>query len=210
MCRRRITETDLEQDNKTIYQTAVKAITALSENYEGFHTYRPAIKPSTLTPLINYMGTSGYYNPYTGEAQMDYNLPVFLKPFVACHEMSHQMGFAPEDEANFAGYMAGIHSSDRLLRYSAYYLGVQEFMLTLWRQDTVARKVLIKRISQPVMNDFKIERQYWLSYESKLGVLSSLFYDDFLKANNQPQGLDTYNQMVRLVMGWYRKNRSVQ
>ncbi len=209
-CRQRISDADLEQDNKTIYQTAVKAVMALSENYEGFHAYRPAIKPSTLTPLINYMGTSGYYNPYTGEAQMDYNLPVFLKPFVACHEMSHQMGFAPEDEANFAGYMAGVHSSDRLLRYSAYYLGVQEFMFTLWRQDSVARKTLIKRISPSVMNDFKIEREYWLSYQSKLGVLSSLFYDDFLKANNQPQGLDTYNQMVRLVMGWYRKNRSIQ
>jgi len=37
--------------------------------------------------------------------------------------------------------------------------------------------------------------------------LSSLFYDDFLKVNNQPQGLNTYNQMVRLVMGWYKKNK---
>src|SRR5438445_867573 len=119
--------------------------------------------------------------------------------------MVHQMGFGPEGEANVGGFMAGIHSNDCLLRYSADYLGVQEFMFALRRQDSTARKELRTHISQPVLNDFKTERTYWLSYESKLGVLSSLFYDDFLKVNNQPQGLNTYNQMVKLVMGWYRQ-----
>jgi hypothetical protein len=209
-CRSRVTAADLQQDNKTIYQTAIKAINSLSENTGGFHTYKPDIKPSLLSGLLNYMGTSGYYNPFTTEAQINYQAPMFLKPFVACHEMSHQMGFGPEDEANFAGFMAGIRSNDHLLRYSAYYLGVQEFMFALRMQDSVARKELRKNISQPVMADFKTEREYWQSYESKLGVLSSLFYDDFLKANNQPQGLNTYNQMVILVMGWYKKNNLIR
>jgi hypothetical protein len=206
-CRSRVTAADLQQDNKTIYNTAIKAVTALSVNSGGFYTFKPEIKPSILSTLLNYMGTSGYYNPFTTEAQINYQMPIFLKPFVVCHEMSHQMGFGPEDEANFAGFIAGIHSQDRLLRYSAYYLGVQEFMFALRRQDSIASKELRKNISQPVLNDFKTERTYWLSYEGRLGVLSSLFYDDFLKANNQPQGLNTYNQMVRLVMGWYKKNK---
>jgi sorbitol-specific phosphotransferase system component IIC len=209
-CRARVTAADLQQDNKTIYQTAAKAVATLSANSKGFYTFKPDIKPSILSPLLNYMGTSGYYNPFTSEAQINYQMPVFLKPFVACHEMSHQMGFGPEDEANFAGFMVGIHSQDRLLRYSAYYLGVQEFMFALRRQDSIARKELRKNISTPVLNDFKTERKYWSSYQSKLGVLSGLFYDDFLKANNQPQGLNTYNQMVRLVMGWYKKNNRVR
>jgi len=204
-CRAKVTTSDLQQNNKAVYTSAINAVNALSAGSNNFHTYKPAIKPSILTPLLNYMGTSGYYNPFTTESQIDYQMPVFIKPFVACHEMSHQMGFAPEDEANFAGFIAGINSSDRLLRYSAYYVGVQEFMFALRQQDSVARKELRKNISQTVLDDFKTERNYWLSYESKLGVLSSLFYDDFLKANNQPQGLNTYNQMVRLVMGWYKR-----
>jgi hypothetical protein len=206
ICKARLTTADLKQSNTAIYETATKAITQLSDSSKEFYTYKPRIKPSMLTPLMNYMGTSGYYNPFTSEAQLDYQMPVFLRPFVACHEMSHQMGFGPEDEANFGGFMAGIHSKDRLLRYSAYYLGVEEFMFALRQQDSLARKELRKNISPPVLTDFKTERLYWLSYESKLGVLSSLFYDDFLKANNQPQGLNTYNQMVTLVMGWYKKN----
>lgn len=208
-CRTRVTEADMHQDNKTIYATAVNAVLLLSSASDNFHTFKPQIKPSLLTPLMNYMGTSGYYNPFTTEAQMDYDLPAFIKPFVACHEMSHQMGFGPEDEANFGGFIAGTQSKDRLLRYSAYYVGVQEFMFALRRQDSLARKELRKNISPDVLNDFKKERQFWLVYESKLGVLSSIFYDDFLKANNQPQGLNTYNQMVRLVMGWYKRKPAV-
>ena len=204
-CRSRVTTADLKQDNKTIYATAVSAVLSLSATSNNFHTFKPHLKPSLLTPLMNYMGTSGYYNPFTTEAQIDYDLPVFVKPFVACHEMSHQMGFGPEDEANFGGFIAGTRSKDRLLRYSAYYVGVQEFMFALRRQDSLARKELRKNISPEVLNDFKTEREFWLSYESKLGVLSSIFYDDFLKANTQPQGLNTYNQMVGLVMGWYKR-----
>ncbi|RYZ93111.1 MAG: DUF3810 family protein, partial [Sphingobacteriaceae bacterium] len=45
---------------------------------------------------------------------------------------------------------------------------------------------------------------YWQYYEGRLEVISSIFYDKFLKANNQPQGLLTYNQMITLVMAWYR------
>lgn len=210
ICRNRVTKADLQQGNQVIYNTATRAIIVLSDSSTGFHTYKPQIKPSILTALMNYMGTSGYYNPFTSEAQINYQMPVFLKPFVACHEMSHQMGFGPEDEANFAGFIAGTHSKDRLLRYSAYYLGVEEFMFALRQRDSIARKELKKHISQPILNDFKTEREYWLSYEGKLGVLSSLFYDDFLKANNQPQGLNTYNQMVTLVMGWYKKNNLIR
>jgi hypothetical protein len=204
-CRANMATSDLHQDNSTIFNTAIAAVKSLSAKSNDFHTYKPAIKASMLSPLLNYMGTSGYYNPFTTESQIDYQMPVFVKPFVACHELSHQMGFATEDEANFAGFVAGIRSKDRLLRYSAYYVGVQEFMFALRMQDSVARKELRKRISKPVMDDFKTEQTYWLSYESKLDVISSIFYDDFLKANNQPQGLDTYNQMVRLVMGWYKR-----
>lgn len=208
-CRSRVRGNAMQPGNKIIYHTAIKAITALADSSAYFVSYSPDIKSSLLTPIINYLGTSGYYNPFTAESQINYQMPVFLRPFVACHEMAHQMGYGPEDEANFVGFLAGIRSDDRLLRYSAYYQGVQEFMFALNQQDSLARKELRKRISPVVMNDFKSERNYWLSYEGKIDVISSFFYDSFLKANNQPQGLRTYNQMIWLVMGWYRKNKLI-
>jgi hypothetical protein len=204
-CRARVTPADLSQSNSRIYQTAIQAISKLSHDSVNFHTYNPDIKPSMLTFLLNYIGTSGYYNPFTGESQLNYQMPVFNRPVVACHEMSHQMGYGAEDEADFSGFLAGTGSHDRLLRYSAYHLAVDEFMHALYYRDSLANKALRPRVSAAVHNDFKIERAYWLSYQNKAEILSSIFYDKFLKVNNQPQGLETYNRMVLLVMALYAK-----
>jgi len=204
-CRSRLTPKDLAESNDFIYQAATEAIRRLSSDPVQFRTFNPGIKPSILTPLLNYIGTSGYYNPFTSEAQMNYQMPIFTRPVTACHEMSHQMGFAAEDEANFVGFLAGINSRDRLLRYSSYHLAMGEFMYALYYRDSLLNKELKSRELPAVHNDFKTERAYWLSYQGKIGILSSIFYDRFLKANNQPQGLKTYNRMVLLVMAMYRE-----
>jgi len=206
--RSRVTASDLSQSNRTIYETAERCMEKLSHDSVNFRAYSPGVKPSLLTPLLNYMSTSGYFNPFTGEAQINYQMPVFDRPVTACHEMSHQMGFGTEDEANFGGFIAGIGSSDRLLRYSAYHLATDEFMHALRYRDTAANNELKPRVSEAVRNDFKAERKYWLSYQSRISLLSSIFYDKFLKANNQPHGMGTYNRMVMLVMSLYRKPHS--
>jgi hypothetical protein len=203
--RARLTAGDTLQSNKAIGLTATQAVKVLSASSANFFTYNPNIKLSLFTPLLNYIGTSGYYNPFTTEAQMNYEMPFFLRPFVACHEMSHQMGYGAEDEANFVGFLAGVKSNDRLLRYSAYHEAVDEFMHDLMMRDTVLHQQLKAKVSHAVHHDFKVERQFWLAHIGKIDAISSLFYDNFLKANNQPQGMMTYNRMIRLVMAWYYK-----
>jgi hypothetical protein len=203
--RARLTHPDTAQNNTQIYKTALLAIKKLSADSANFRTYYPGIKSSLLTPIINYLTTSGYYNPFTGEAQMNHRMPLFARPAVACHELSHQTGFGAEDEANFAGFLAGINSPDRLLRYSAYQLALGECMQAMRRRDTLLSNELKTNISPKVRYDFITERRYWLSFHGKAGILSSMFYNDFLKANNQPMGMDTYNEMVLLLVTWYKK-----
>jgi len=200
--RDRVTAADTAQTNGALYRAAEKAVISLSADSVNFRASHPDIKPSLITFLLNYIGTSGYYNPFSFEAQINYQMPVFNRPFVACHEMSHQMGYAAEDEADFAGFIIAVKSRNRLLRYSAYHLAVEEFMHSLLRRDTAAYKELRTRISVKVRKDFAVERAYWLAYENRLSVITSVFYDGFLKANNQPSGLQTYNRMVLLVMAW--------
>ncbi|MBE9585238.1 DUF3810 domain-containing protein [Mucilaginibacter sp. JRF] len=203
--RQKLSAADMARPNDSIYNSAQQALKNLSDSSSQFKTFNPGVKPAMLTFVINYLGTSGYYNPFTGEAQINYQMPVYMRPFVACHELSHQVGFGPEDEANFAGFLAGIKSKDKLLRYSAYYTGMEEFMYALRAADTTSFKLFKKRISKNVMADLKAEREYWQYYEGKLDAISSIFYDKFLKVNNQPQGLLTYNQMINLAMAWYKK-----
>lgn len=203
--RNALTQADLQQKNKLIYQSAVNAIDTLSGTSPQFKTFIPGVKPSIISPLLNYLSTSGYYNPFTGEAQINWQMPVFDRPFTACHEMSHQMGFGREDEANFVGYLAGIHSHNRLLKYSAYYEGATEFLHYLYRRDTTAHHQLKALLNASVKQDLKADSAYWESYAGQIGIVSGRLYDNFLKANNQPAGLRTYNRMIRLTMAWYRR-----
>ncbi|OKS88528.1 DUF3810 domain-containing protein [Mucilaginibacter polytrichastri] len=208
--RNALTTADLHQQNSAIYSTAVNAIDTLAGTSAHFKTFMPGVKPSLISPLLNYLSTSGYYNPFTGEAQINWQMPVFDRPFTACHEMSHQMGFGREDEANFVGYLAGIHSSNRLLKYSAYYEGTIEFLHYLYRRDTTAHHQLKAMLNASVKQDLKTDSAYWEGYAGQIGLISGRFYDSFLKANNQPAGLRTYNRMIRLTMAWYRKKERGQ
>lgn len=203
--RARLKHEDTLQNNSQIYNNALHAIKKLSADSANFRTYYPGIKSSMLTPVINYLATSGYYNPFTGESQINYQMPVYARPVVACHELSHQTGFGAEDEANFAGFLAGINSHDRLLRYSAYQLALGECMQAVRRRDTLINNELRTHVSQKVRGDFIAERMYWMSFRGKAGMISGMFYNDFLKANNQPMGMDTYNQMVLLLVNWYKR-----
>jgi hypothetical protein len=189
---------DLNQSNDRIFKTASQAI-------KKFGASKPMAKASLTGPILSYLGTAGYYNPFTGEAQINALMPVYLRPFVACHEMAHQNGYGAENEANFVGFIAGIHSDNRLLKYSSYYLATQEFLTAIWATDSNAFQTLRNRISPKVLSDFKSENEYWKSYRGATSKLSSIFYDNYLKANNQPEGLRTYNKMIRLSMAYYKK-----
>ncbi|QQL48917.1 DUF3810 domain-containing protein [Mucilaginibacter ginkgonis] len=203
--RSRINIADLETSDDSIYTTSAEAIRNIAPISSKFKVYLPAVKSSLLSPLLNYMGTSGYFNPFTGEAQVNRLMPVFDKPFTACHEMSHQMGFGREDEANFVGYLAGVNSKNELLKYSAYYEATIEFLRYLHRRDTTSYKLLKSMLSDAVKHDLKTDSLYWTRYSGPLGDMSGRFYDSFLKANKQPAGLRTYNRMIRLTMSWYKK-----
>lgn len=196
---------DFRVEKQQIVDPAIKAIVGLSTFDPPLIAIRPFAKSSLLSPLLNYIGTSGYYNPFTGEAQFNSLMPVFTQPFVACHEMAHQMGFGAEDEANFAAFIAGKSSDNNLLRYSTYYLASQEFMNEVWRTDSTAFRQMKNKISPAVIRDLEIEREYWTKYQGGAARLSSIFYDNYLKANKQPEGLKTYNRMIKLSMAYYKK-----
>lgn len=200
---------DLHQNNSEIYGHALNVVNELGGTSAKFKPIGDRVKPSMFSHLLNYLGTSGYYNPFTSEAQLNYLMPIVDKPFVACHEMGHQTGWAREDEANFAGYLAGTNAKDRLLRYSSYYAGIAEFMRYLHRRDTTAHHMLRARISPLVFQDFKTDSAYWTKYQGGAEVVSGIFFDKFLKANNQPHGLRTYNRMIILTMSYYRKRYKV-
>ena len=84
--------------------------------------FYPSVKFSFYGYLANYLGFSGYYNPFTGEAQVNTTVPRFVQPFTTCHEIGHQLGYAKEKEANFCGFLATKSSPDPAFRYSCIWI----------------------------------------------------------------------------------------
>ncbi len=195
----------LTTDNETLLQHSLEAVRKLAGSSNDFRPIRPKVKVSLISVPVSYLGTAGYFNPFTSEAQINGIMPVWLKPLTACHEMAHQMGFGREDEANFVGFLAAKDSREPLVKYSAYYMAAGEFLFDVMLRDSVAFLQLRSRISAPVLRDYENDREFWLSYRGAAGQVSSIFYNNYLKLNNQPEGLRTYNRMVGLTLAWYKK-----
>jgi len=63
------------------------------------------VKATLFNLLADYVGFTGYFNPFTAEGQVRTDMPGLELPFVACHETAHMLGFASESEANLIGYL---------------------------------------------------------------------------------------------------------
>lgn len=165
----------------------------------------PSVKPSLYSYLGNYLGYSGYYNPFSGEAQVNTTVPVTLQPFTTSHEIGHQLGFAKENEANFAGYLAARVSPDAAVQYSVYFDLYIYASKNLAQRDTALARVLHEQLPPLVRKDLRELRAFYSKYENPIEPIIHLLYGKYLKANEQPQGILSYDEVIAWVIAYYRK-----
>jgi hypothetical protein len=164
-----------------------------------------SVKASLFSYLGDYLGYTGYYNPFTGEAQVNTTVPVFVLPFTTCHEMGHQLGYAKENEANFAGYLSGKSSADPSFTYSVYFdlynYGIRE----LYGRDSTLALALNKQKPVQVKKDILVLRQFYAAYENPIEPYIRKLYGQYLKANEQPSGMQSYNEVMAFLVAYYKK-----
>ncbi|MER3465088.1 MAG: DUF3810 domain-containing protein, partial [Chitinophagaceae bacterium] len=114
-------ERDKLNNNRLLFNRADSVYRQTVNSYSFLSYPPPSQKPSMFSSIGHYFGFTGYYNPFTGEAQLKTTVPVFLKPFIICHEMGHQLGYAKENEANFISYLSCKSSTDVDFKYSVYF-----------------------------------------------------------------------------------------
>ncbi|MFZ9589774.1 MAG: DUF3810 domain-containing protein [Chitinophagaceae bacterium] len=184
-------------------------ITSAYEKLSKLHpqlTYHPSsFKSSLFGVLGNYMGYGGYYNPFTGEAQINDHMPSFMLPYIAVHEVAHQLGYAKESEANFIGYLAAMHSGDSVLQYSA---NLEMFLYAnraLRRFDSTLAKQNMVRLSPRVKKDLADYKVFAEKYYGPVDKFVTWFYTGFLNFNNQPEGMMSYNRGMLYTMRYLKK-----
>jgi hypothetical protein len=172
----------------------------------AFLAYSPSsIKPSLVGFLGKYVGFQGYYNPFTGEGQVKTSIPVFLQPFVTCHEIAHQLGYAKENEANFAGYLACKESASVDFRYSAYYDVYQYAIREMYTMNFKRGAQLDSTLHPIVRRDRREYNRYLFRIQNRVAPLMLRMYDGYLRMNNQPKGYRTYNEVVTWLVAYYKK-----
>jgi hypothetical protein len=178
----------------------------LTESGFPFLAYRTAsLKPSIYSYLGNYLGFSGYYNPFSGEAQVNTTIPAFVQPFVSCHEIGHQLGFAKENEANFAGFLSARGSINPAFRYSVYFDMYSYALSELYRRDSTGAKQIHQSLDPQVRKDYATMQQFFGRFQNPVEPIIRALYGRYLKANDQPGGLRSYNQVVAMLVAYKRK-----
>jgi len=162
------------------------------------------IKEPISSKLISYFTVSGYFNPFTSEVQVNQEIPVASYPFVSVHELAHQMGIGFEDDCNFIAFRKLMHDKNLWYQYSAYYSALESLFRPIYDDKELLEKYRMM-LSADVRNDFKEERAFWMSYSNWLDKFFALFYDGYLKHNNQPEGLSRYSMMARLIVAWEKQ-----
>lgn len=194
------------QQKRQLFSEAALAYQAAALKYP-FLQYQPrSVKPSLYSYAGNYFGFQGYYNPFSGEGQVNTTIPVFLQPYVTTHELAHQLGYAKESEANFVGYLACKEHPTSFFRYSVYldmYLYAQT---QLYYMDSVRANNLRKLTPPSILDDIEELKKFYRAYQSPLEDIVTWGYDYFLQANQQPQGKKSYGQVTAWLLAWVRKN----
>ena len=190
--------------NEQVFEMNLNGYKTLSNQYPFFEYTNPSIKKSLFSLPLTYMGFGGYLNPFTNEAQVNYLMPMYDSPTTSCHEMAHQMGFASESECNFIGFMASVKNDDLYFKYSGYSFALR-YCLGNWQiRDEKVFDDLLKTVHPGILKNYKESEDFWRQYDTFIDKGFHIFYDNFLKFNQQKDGMESYSKFVNLMVNYFK------
>lgn len=195
-------EKDFSHLNNVVYDD-FKSVFA---EYPFLETYYSRTKPIFISKFFTRMEITGIFAPFTYEANVNVSIPVISAPFTIAHEISHQIGIAFEDEANFIAYIVCEKSDNIEVKYSGTFEALL-YTLNSLKKNTEVYDKLIASLSEDVKNDIKKYYEFWSTYENTpISNAATKVNDTYLKANNQADGVQSYSRVVKLITLYTLKN----
>lgn len=191
--------------DKELFRKVSQTYESLAKEYPFLSCQPASIKSSMWGWFGNYAGFTGYYNPFTGEAQVNTTVPEFLQPFTSCHEVAHQLGYAKEMEANFVGFLAARSSRDTLFHYSVYLDLFVYANRNLFMNDSISARLYAKELDTAVKADIMEWRRFNRKHQGQLEPMVRWAYGKYLQSNQQPNGMSSYDEVTGFLIAYYRK-----
>ena len=173
---------------------------SISDEYPMFAGEYSAPKPVYASELMNYTQITGIYMMFTAEANVNVAATTPLILATACHEAAHQRGFAREDEANFISYLVCREGGDAYFEYSGMLLALINAMNKLYAADSDRYFELRATYSQDLNDDLAYHSAFWDKYEGPVAEKVESVNNNYLKSNNQQDGVKSYGRMVDLLL----------
>ncbi len=153
--------------------------------------------------LMSYMGITGIYTFYTGDANVNSAYPMYDMIFTSAHELAHQRGISRENEANFIGYLATRESDDAYIRYAGA-LSMYEYIgNALYRTNKERYKEINAELSSLARGDILASYEVTQKYgDTFIADISSFVNDLFLKSNGTA-GVVSYGRVVTLTVRYF-------
>ncbi|PKQ46033.1 DUF3810 domain-containing protein [Confluentibacter flavum] len=199
------TKIDLPYSKSDVLGLAPLGYKNLKNVFPDLEYHPKSVKKSLFSYPLTYMGFTGYLNPFTNEAQVDALIPIYLFPTTTSHEIAHQLGYAAENEANFIGCLAAINHDDIYFKYTGYTFALRFCLNEINRRDEDLFNTLLETVNKGILSNFKEVREFMDAYDSPLEPLFKVFYSNFLKANNQAKGMESYSYVVALLVNYFEK-----
>lgn len=190
-------------EQQEIFKKALNGYNELATIHPEFKYENPSQKTSLMSTALTYMGFGGYLNPFTNEAQVNSLIPLYNFPTTSCHEMAHQIGYGSESECNFIGFLASHHNPDSYFQYSGYTYALRYCLSNIGVKDEKQLNSLLKTINPGVLKNFQESEIFWDSHQSFIDQGFEIFYDNFLKINQQKDGMESYSKFVNLLVNYY-------
>ena len=160
-------------------------------------------KPVFFSRVMSYTDFTGFFFPFTAEANVNIDFPPSLFASTVAHELAHQRGVAKEQEANFCAVLSSLEYGDPDYCYSACLLAYTHLGNALYSADHAAWERISDELTEPVLRDFAWNRAYWRQFDTPVQTVSNTVYEGFLQSYDQDLGLRSYGACVDLLTHYY-------
>ena len=180
------------------------------EVFDGIYEEFPCLvmedhvpKGVRFSTALSAMDFTGFYFPFTGEANLNIDSPACYLPSTIAHEMAHQRGIASEQECNFIAIAASTTAQSPAYRYSGWLMGFTYLSNALYRADQEAWKQVRVLLPDTVVADLRDNSAYWAEFEGPVNDAAQKVYDSFLKSSGESRGTQSYGTVVDMLMAYY-------
>lgn len=190
-------------DENSLFDRSATLFEAVSEKFPKLSGPALRAKPVAASKVMSLMNFTGFFFPFTGEANLNTDSPVSMLPSTIAHEIAHQRGVAREDQANFVAVLACLESGDTDYCYSACLLAYIELGNALHDADSDAWRSVYDSLSEPVLLDLAQNNTYWKRYDTAAAQVTETVYNEFLIGYGEERGTKSYGACVDLLTAYY-------